>query len=464
MPNLSTTFPQVVAHACSRTLLPMVIVLSVLRSAAASECYPNLNLEDAISEEMAQVRIAPDGEHFRPGRLLLTYRATRPTQFEALRDEYGLELMRHFDNLNGEIVRLRDPAETLPVYQRLKHDPRVATVELDGLVYSALNDLQWNFQNDGQRGGSEDADVDGPEAWQITTDCTGVVVAIIDTGLDVRHPDLEFNIWENKGESGEKATNGIDDDGNGFIDDSGGWNFRDGTNQPLDCIGHGTHVAGIIGAQGNTPEGVVGVCHDVQLMPIKALGYMIGFTSDIVEAFAYAVDQGAQVINASFSSAKSSELLDRVLEDAYEKSVIVVAAAGNDGMDIDDSEVAVGSGESLGDSSNLIMVAATDRNDLLADYSNYGLKSVQLAAPGTSIYSTFPNASYRSVSGTSMAVPHVVGAAAMLLTQRPCLTPSEVRDILMNTTDPIDNLRSSVVSGGRLNLHTMLTDLSIRCE
>jgi subtilisin family serine protease len=330
-------------------------------------------------------------------------------------------------------------------------------------IYPALNDLQWNFYNYGQRGGTVDADVDGPEAWTGSADCSSIVVAVVDTGIDIGHIDLEANIWHNPGESGQYEHNGLDDDGNGFIDDDVGWNFREGNNTPVDIFGHGTHIAGIIGSQGLTPDAVEGACHDVQLMPIKSLGYMYGFTADVVAGFAYAVGQRADIINASFTSPHTSEFMAEVLQQAYEDGILVVAAAGNDSMDID-AEDGSDTGQQLGDYANLITVAATDRNDELAEYSNWGTFSVQLAAPGSSVYSTFPGNAYNTSSGTSMAVPHVTGAAALILNACPALYPVDVSSLLMDTTDKVDALAARVVSGGRLNVAQALQAVQDVCQ
>ncbi len=395
----------------------------------------------------------------RDRHLVIGYRPGVWQSRHAVRARCGLEQsVRTFPGIHAEVAfvpfsRLFERAAAC-----VASDPRVAFVETDQVVYLALNDLQWNFENVGQRGGTVDADVDGPEAWNLSSDCSSVVVAVIDTGIDIEHPDLAANLWINPGEAAERSANGVDDDGNGHVDDWAGWNFRDDDNDIHDHVGHGTHVAGIIGAQGNTDVAVQGVCHSVQLMPLVTFGFKMGLTSDVVAAFMYAVTQGADIINASFAGVRSSALFERALTYAAEMGVLVVLAAGNDSVDLDG---AGGGGSGAGDlvvPDNVLVVAATDRYDELADFSNYGPESVQVAAPGSSIYSTFPPGTYRSLSGTSMAVPHVSGAAALVLQRNPCMTPEEVRLLLMESSDRLEGFEACVGSGGRLNLYRALLE------
>ncbi len=410
---------------------------------------------------------APQGDRdVESVRVAVGYRAdTWEDRFD-VRGAFPASLRYSFPAIRAEVYEV--PVARLdPFRDRLASDPRVAFVEADTRIPLALNDLQWNFQNVGQRGGLVDADVDGPEAWAITTDCHMVTVALVDTGMDLDHPDLVDNVWVNPGETGESAEVGVDDDGNGFVDDVYGWNFRDDNADVDDIYGHGTHVAGIIGAEEATDAAVGGVCRSVRLMPVVAFGFKMGLTSDVVAGIIYAVSEGADVVNGSFEGYHSSPFFDRALAYAADMGVVVVLAAGNDGVDLDAPEDAAGacsSGTDEETEGNVIVVAATNRYDELADFSNYGSCSVDLGAPGESIYSTFPWGGYRSLNGTSMAAPHVAGAAAMILTRDPCLTPEAVRTILMEATDPLGALADKVASGGRLNLYTAVLQTPVGCR
>lgn len=277
-----------------------------------------------------------------------------------------------------------------------------------------------------------------------------VIVAVVDTGVDYNHEDLKDNIWKNPGEI---DGDGIDNDGNGYIDDVSGWDFGDGDNNPLDDHmkgGHGTHVAGIIGAVGNNALGVVGVNPNVSIMATKhfSTSDSEGYLWNTIPAIYYAIANKARVINLSFSSKFFNQDEYNALQDAYRSNILVIASAGNNGKD-NDIEPRYPASYDL---PNIITVAATDQNDQLASFSNYGENSVDLAAPGVNIYSTLPNNQYASWNGTSMAVPHVAGAAALLLDANPNLTVLELRYALLSTVDPLSSLQGKVNTGGRLNV------------
>jgi hypothetical protein len=269
--------------------------------------------------------------------------------------------------------------------------------------------------------------VKAPEAWAKGFTGKGIVVAVIDTGVDYKHPDLDANIWVNKGEI---AGNGIDDDSNGYIDDANGWDFVDGDNDAMDLNGHGTHVAGTIAAEKND-FGVTGVAYDAKIMPVRVLDAGgSGSWSNIAAGIKYAADNGADVINLSLGGGYSSEIKDAV-EYATAKGAVVVMAAGNE------------SGSQPGFPANLakqwgIAVGAVDSNNKMADFSNRA-GSTQLdyvVAPGVNVYSTTPDNTYSSFNGTSMATPHVAGVAALILSANPKLTPAEVESLLTQTANP----------------------------
>ena len=317
----------------------------------------------------------------------------------------------------------------------------------------------YGLNNYGQSGGTTDADIDAPEAWEITTGSRDVVIGVIDSGVDINHPDLAANIWVNPGET---PNNGIDDDGNGFIDDVNGWDFYDDDNTPNDGNGHGTHVAGTIGAVGNNNSGIAGVNWEISLLPLRFLGNDgSGWTSDAVAAVNYATmlkrDFGINVVatNNSWGGGGYSRTLDRAIEAANDQGIMFVAAAGNEGNNNDTNPRY----PTNYDAPNVISVAALNRNDNLASFSNYGAATVDIGAPGVSIYSTLPGNSYGSFSGTSMAAPHVAGVVGLLNAAKPGISVTEVSSAILGTVDSLQSLDGKTVSGGRVNAAAALTSI-----
>lgn len=327
---------------------------------------------------------------------------------------------------------------------------------------------QWALKNTGQSGGVVGADIKAEQSWDITTGSRNVVVAVIDEGIDINHNDLKDNIWRNPGEI---AGNGIDDDGDGYIDDVNGWDFVHGDPSVYDGPGtnpdgstidaHGTHVAGTIGATGNNGLGVVGVNWQVSLMPLKFLGPHGGSSADLIQAFAYAKlmrdrflssggTQGAnvRVTNNSYGGAEYSQAEFDAIQQMAESGILFVAAAGNSQHD---SHI-VPSYPAGYDLPSIISVAATDRSDNLAYYSNRGRDAVHLGAPGDIILSTTPGNTYSNFSGTSMASPHVAGAAALVLAAHPDLSVSRLRASLLFGGDPNGSLTQTTMTGNRLSV------------
>ena len=309
----------------------------------------------------------------------------------------------------------------------------------------------WGLHNTGQSGGLVDADIDAPEAWRTTTGSRGVVIAVIDSGVDYTHPDLAANAWRNPG---EVAGDGIDNDGNGFVDDVFGWDFRNNDADPMDDNGHGTHVAGTIGAVGNNGTGVVGVNWQVSIMSLKFLSSSgTGSTSNAIAAVNYATrmkrDFGVNVVatNNSWGGGGFSTALRDAIAAGGRQNILFVAAAGNDGADND----ATPHYPSNYANTAVISVAASDRSNRLASFSNYGATSVDLAAPGASIISTLPGNAYGSYSGTSMAAPHVAGVVGLLAAARPGATAGEIRSAILSTTTPVAAFAGKLVTGGLLN-------------
>lgn len=340
----------------------------------------------------------------------------------------------------------------------LKQNPLVEYAEPNYIRYATTipNDpgfsYLWGLNNTGQTGGTSDADIDAPEAWDINTGSANNVIAVIDTGVDMAHEDLSANIWTNLDEI---PGNGIDDDHNGYIDDTHGWDFYSNDNDPSDTntCKHGTHVSGTIGASGNNGKGVTGVNWNVKIMPLRFLGGFLcsGSDADAIKAIEYATDKGIRISNNSWGGGGYG----RALEDAIRNSeMIFVAAAGSGGWDgIGDNNDQTPEYPASYPLYNIVSVAATDHNDTLASFSNYGQASVDLSAPGVDIASTIPGNKYTRFSGTSMATPHVTGVVGLLLSQNPVL---ENWQVICKILQGVDKKGLPVLTGGRLNAYNSL--------
>ncbi len=306
---------------------------------------------------------------------------------------------------------------------------------------------QWALNNLGNDGGKERADLDALEAWQTTQGSEDVVVAVLDSGVDYTHVDLKANMWFRP----ENIPAYVDDQ-LGTFNDLNGYNGTDNIADPMDDNGHGTHCAGIIGAEGNNGEGVAGINWKVKIMPLKFLGRGgFGSTNDAIEAINYAIDRkkngvNVRIISASWGSTSKSKALEDTIRAAGDAGILFVAAAGNDGSDNDRRPHY----PSNYDLPNVVSVAALDRTDSLASFSNYGIKSVHVAAPGKEILSTWLNDNYREASGTSMATPYVSGVAALIVANEPNITMEKLRARLLGSVDKLDSLDGKVETGGRI--------------
>lgn len=305
------------------------------------------------------------------------------------------------------------------------------------------NDTYFSYQQNAYEA------INAMDAWDLNTGCSSVVVAVIDTGVDFTHPDLAANMWQNPG---EVAGNGIDDDGNGYVDDIYGYDFANNDASPMDDNDHGTHCAGQIAAVGNNSRGVAGISWGAKIMALKFLtGTGSGYTSDAIEAINYAAANGAQIMSNSWGGYGSSSALKAAIEKASQAGVLFVAAAGNDSLD-NDKAMNYPSSYPV---ANIVAVAAANNDGSPAWFSNYGKETVDLAAPGVSMLSTVPGG-YTWMSGTSMATPVVSGAAALALCQNPALTVSQLKGLLMNTVTPVAKFEGLTVSGGMLDLAAVL--------
>ena len=395
---------------------------------------------------------APASPPFAEGEILVKFKPHRADHQAALeRARFGAIARHHFRS-GAEHWVLGPGVTTAAALEALARDPAVEYAEPNYVLSADLvpNDPRFpqmpGLRNTGQTGGTPDADIDAEIAWDTTTGSDDVIVAVIDTGIDRRHPDLERNIFVN---AGETPGNHVDDDGNGYVDDVRGWDFFNGDNEPFDDNRHGTHVAGTIAAVGNNGLGVVGVAWRARLLPLKFLGSAgTGLASNAILAIEYAGAMGADVINASWTGSGRSEALREAIAEAGEREIVFVAAAGNSANDID----WIPSYPAAYDLEHIISVAASDARDRLAAFSNHGAVGVDLAAPGVGILSTVPAAAYQTLSGTSMAAPHVSGAAVLLRSLAPQMRATTVKRILLHHVETHPWLEGLVRTGGRLDL------------
>jgi subtilisin family serine protease len=308
--------------------------------------------------------------------------------------------------------------------------------------------FQWALANSGQRGGKQGADISATLAWATTTGAGDVVVAVLDSGVDYTHEDLRSNMWTRPADMAPYQDAEL-----GTVDDLKGYNAIDSATDPMDDNGHGTHCAGIIGAEGENNLGIAGVNWKVEIMPLKFMNAGgFGTTKDAIEAINYVIERkkagvNVRIISASWGSTQKSRALGDIIRKAYENDILFVAAAGNASTNNDRSPHY----PSSYDVPNVVSVAALDRHDNLASFSNYGPKSVAIAAPGVDILSTWLGNNYEEKSGTSMATPVVSGVAALIVAQNPGISVDDLRKRLMDSTDPIVALNGKTVTGGRIN-------------
>jgi subtilisin family serine protease len=355
----------------------------------------------------------------------------------------------------GEVLARSYGATSAQATAALQSDGSIAWFEADSLKQidaavpnDAFFSQQWALQNTGQSGGTPGCDIDATQAWNVTTGSRNVVVAVIDSGVDYTDPDLAANIWTNPNAGQD-----------GFGSDLHGYNFVANNGNPMDDYGHGTFVAGEIGAIGNNGTGVTGVDWNVTIMPLKFLNAQgQGYTSDAIRAINYAVMERTQygvnvrVINASWNSGQSDAGLNAAIAAAGNAGILFVAAAGNAASDNDlTPQYPANAGLP-----NVVSVAASDASDQLASFSNYGPNTVNLAAPGVDIYSTLPGGKYGYLSGTSMATPEVAGVAALAWAADPNATVAQVRSALLQGVTKISALSGKVSSGGVLNAYNTL--------
>ena len=383
-------------------------------------------------------------------------------QRDATARQLGLKIDSKKDSQYFSVIelpqRVRDAGMTVESAVRYFNQmPSVRYAEFDTAIYPDFipNDPSfgnlYGLHNTGQSGGTPDADMDVTEAWDITGVGNEIVVAVCDDGVDWTHPDLAANIWNN---SDEIPGNGIDDDGNGFVDDIRGWDFNGNDNNPIGGSGdsHGTHVAGTVGAVNNNGIGLSGAGRNTKIMPLRMYGASApNWMSDLTNAVDYAWQNGAKVISVSYNIDGYTNALVEAIQRADAADVIYCNSAGNNGS-LNPPRATI---RDL--ANNVIFVAASDRNDNRASFSNYGAK-IEIAAAGVDVYSTLPGNSYGNNSGTSMATPNCASVLAVLRAYYPDLTDREALDRLIGAADQIPQLAAYIPGGRRANLNSALEE------
>jgi subtilisin family serine protease len=442
-----------------RRLIPALLLLLLSDGVASAAPEP---VSHAAQVARAAAGAVTATAPYRDGEILVRLRAaTSPRAAASVHARHGATVIGRFATVPSlDQVRLPAGTSVDDAVRAYASDPDVLYAEPNYLVHAVAlpNDPRfgemWDLHNTGQSGGVPDADIDAPEAWDLTTGDASVVVAVIDTGMDYTHPDLAPNMFHN---TPECVPNGLDDDGNGWVDDCYGIDTFYDDGDPSDAAhdDHATHVAGTIGARGNNAIGVTGINWDVRILSCKFLDRGSGATADAVRCLDYVAlmkDRGVNIVatNNSWGGTGFSQALLDAIDAQRARGILFVAAAGNAGTD---SSGFFPSGFYL---PNVVTVAATTRTDTLATYSNRGPRIVHLGAPGSEILSTIPSVGYAAFNGTSMAAPHVTGVAALAKAQDPGRDWRAIRNLLLAGGDPIPALTDTTVTGRRLNAHGTL--------
>ncbi|NPA53180.1 MAG: S8 family serine peptidase [Aquificae bacterium] len=392
-------------------------------------------------------------------RILIKFKENAPYDLiKEILTDLGIDVEKYFKFIDVFVLKLPEGLPTEEAIKLLKDLDFVEYVEPDILFKLSAkknpNDTyyerQWGLNN------SYDTDIDAPEGWAKETGSKDIIIAIIDTGVDYNHEDLKDNIWKNSKECSGRA--GVDDDGNGYVDDCYGWNALNDNGNPKDDNGHGTHVAGIAAAVGNNGKGIAGVSWHSKILPLKFMDSNgQGRLSDAIECMEYIVNnvrkgENIKIANASWGGYQTSSALKDAIKKLKEQDILFVAAAGNDKNNNDERPYYPASF----DLANIISVAATDKNDNLADFSNYGKNTVDVAAPGAEIISTYPGNKYRYMSGTSMSTPHVSGLAALIWSQNKGYSYYDVKSIIESKGDKLSSLSGLIRTESRINVDKSL--------
>ena len=406
------------------------------------------------------------GAEYVPDRLLVRFRAPIGAPARTIiHADVGATVVKTYTTIdNLQLVGLAPGSDVGQAIEQYRSRPDVLYAEPDWIVHAIdtipddpdFADL-WGLHNTGQSGGTADADIDAPAAWDLGTGSSDVIVVVIDSGVDYNHEDLAGNMFQN---TPDCNTNGVDDDGNGFVDDCHGIDTVNNDSDPIDDNDHGTHVSGTIGAVGNNSVDVTGVNWNVSIMACKFLDSDgSGPTSGAIDCFGYIdtmYDAGHTNIvasNNSWGGGGFSQALADAIDSNRERGILAIAAAGNDGTD-NDLFPSYPSNYFL---PNIIAVAATDRNDGIASFSQFGSTSIHIGAPWVAILSTTRNDTYQSFQGTSMATPHVAGVAALMRAQNPSWDWLDIKNRLLAGGDNTSAMSDTTVTGKRLSAFGSLT-------
>lgn len=440
---------------------------------APHERYPHLLAEEAwIRDAKGNWQLHQEIYMIADHVLLKAQAGIEQTTIEALAAKHDCELRTALFAPDHYLVSFAEPGRealdaALDAFEAEVADISIA--EPDYLRFATLtpNDpfytggQEWGAHNTGQNGGTVDVDYDGPESWDITVGGSDVIVGIIDSGVQINHPDIIDNLYYS---TTETPGNNTDDDGNGLVDDINGWDFYSGDNDPSDESGHGTHVAGTVAAEGNNGIGVAGVSWNAKLMGLRFLGPAgSGPTSAAINCVYYArsrlvAGEPVRITNNSWGGGGFSSALQTAITAAENSGQLFVAAAGNDNINMDVTPDYPAAYNNAG----IISVANITRTGARSGSSNYGLTTVDLGAPGTTIISTYPGSSYAYLSGTSMASPQVAGAAAVLFSLDPTATWAEVKAWILDGAKPLASMNGVTVTGDMLSLYNAIQQAGLR--
>ena len=387
-----------------------------------------------------------------PGEVIVRWkRDAGPSERASLRAQMNAQRVREFKFIEAEHLRLPPGQSAADVIQRFRNNPRIEYIEPNYEITADLvpNDQRfpelYAMRNTGQTGGTAGADIKAVNAWDLFTGDPNLKIGVIDTGVDTNHVDLVANVWTNPGEI---PGNLIDDDNNGYVDDVHGYDFVNNDGGPFDDNGHGTHCAGTIAGVGNNSIGVVGVNWQAKIVGIKFLSASgSGSTAGAISGIQYAITVGVRLTSNSWGGGGFSQALLDAINAAGAAGQLFIAAAGNSSQNTDVTPHY----PSSYNSPYIVAVAATDHNDNLASFSNFGATSVDLAAPGVSILSCQPGGGYQLLSGTSMATPHVSGVVALAMGRFPSASNLQIKQLLLSAVDVKAQLAGKCLTGGRLN-------------
>jgi subtilisin family serine protease len=435
--------------------------LQALKTSPLTSTAQDLNAPDPLHPSPQQ-DVAK--EHYKTDEVLIKFKPrSAQSNARAIMNQEKVRPVKHYKSVDVHLVKTPPGKSVEDTIQQLKKNPSVEYAEPNYILHIVALpndsdfDLEWGLHNTGQSGGTVDADIDAPEAWDVQTGSSDVVVAVIDTGVDYNHVDLAGNMWTN---AGETPGDGIDNDGNGYIDDVHGINSITGSGDPMDDQYHGTHCAGTIAARGNNGTGVTGVSWSSKIMALKAFDASgSSCTCDAIESIQYMVTMksgygvNVKVSSNSWGDPPYSLALEDAIRLAGDNDILFIAAAGNAGTNND----LISFYPANYDLTNIVSVAASDHNDAFASFSCFGYNEVDVAAPGVNVWSTKPGNVYQYLSGTSMATPHVAGLCALICSHYPSMSSLGVKERLLRTVDTKSPFADTLSSGGRINAHSALT-------